>query len=105
MGRNKHISGPDKEDIVYYSIFNEISMNPKAPAFPAEFGPQGERSGLTIRDYIAIEAMKSIVTASYENTVSFQKVADAEKQSITALIAQASYDMADILIAESNKKK
>lgn len=59
-------------------------MNPKARVFPGN-----ESEGLTIRDYIAIEAMKSLISFKHLGSVD---------------CARQAYIYADVLIAQSNKK-
>ena len=56
--------------------------------------------GFTIRDYIAIEAMRAILTG---NLVSIGCVTLTEENRL-GLISKRAYQYADALIAESNKK-
>lgn len=69
-------------------------MNPNKPAFPYEMSSQ---SGITIRDYIAIEAMKAIITANPKKN---PLIKIPEEKQVTTL----AYIFSDALIAESNKK-
>ena len=73
-------------------------MNPKSQH--ADF-PDGS---VTVRDYIAIEAMKSYI--EIHNWISIEKVKLGLEPDVVdhAVISQESYVMADALIAESNKK-
>jgi hypothetical protein len=70
-------------------------MNPNAPAFSNPLDRVGV-TGLTIRDYIAIEAMKGLIP-----TANIHGVGEKEIQKD---VARFSYQFADALIAESNKK-
>lgn len=76
-------------------------MNPNAPAFAnSSLGAEG--NGLTIRDYIAIEAMKALLIDSEHTDRLFSSVGPKEaKQAICEL----AFSFADALIAESNKKQ
>ena len=68
-------------------------MNQKALAFPNPTRSDSE-PGLTVRDYIAIEAMKGILS----NAGSKLNLLNDRHE-----IAAASYLIANALIAESNK--
>lgn len=57
---------------------------------------EGKNSGINIRDYIAIEAMKGLLS----NTISMR---DLKEHAIHQLLSEESYRYADALIAESNK--
>lgn len=72
-------------------------MNPKATAFSGQFGV-----GLTIRDYIAIEAMKGLI--SNPRTMEILAPESPLKDNIFSKVTEIAYIMADTLIVESNKK-
>lgn len=79
-------------------------MNPNKPFYPQiHLGNGGSgisepQNGISIRDYIAIEAMKAIITKSPLSI--FEK---GDLKSCEGVVNGA-YDYADALIAESNKK-
>lgn len=68
-------------------------MDPKHPAFPVhpDIADANYHKGLTIRDYIAIEAMKAII-ASHPDI------------RLPGRVSEDAYMFADSLITESNKK-
>lgn len=80
-------------------------MNPKAPVFPSEKGQQLNgvgyvpATGLTIRDYIAIEFYKAILS-----DIEYHKKFSSVLMVNPRYFAELSYSHADALIAESNKK-
>lgn len=81
-------------------------MDPYDSAFA---GPGGisNHPGLTIRDYIAIEAMKSLI--SNQNDYKIPEITDERLDNVyleirRGQISAQAYRFADALIAEGNKK-
>lgn len=70
-----------------------MKPNDSAYPLPEQRGKHNVEFGLTIRDYIAIEAMKALIPSA-EN-----KFLDA-----TVTVSKRAYEYADMLIMESNKK-
>lgn len=72
-------------------------MNPKSPVFPNEGWDElnKEKNGISVRDYIAIEAMKALIPV-----VESQVERTGERFSVS----EQAYIYADALIVESNKK-
>ena len=68
------------------------------PAFPfPDSASPIEHPGMTVRDYAAIEAMKPLLQGSKTNDMSmFPQLAE--------IIAKRSYQMADAMIAERNRR-
>ncbi len=73
-------------------------MQPNAPVYPEKDMMGIYSSGITIRDHIAIEAMKALITSG---TYLGKGTAENPARDLTAAHA---YLFADALIAESNKK-
>ena len=73
-------------------------MNNSTPAFPCKNYPKVEEQfGMTIRDYFAAKAMQAKIQTSSSPAWILSK--DDE-----ALLAEASYSMADAMIAQRNRK-
>lgn len=68
-------------------------MNPNKPFFPVTEDLGTDYQGISTRDYIAIEAMKSVIEARFLPNVEPHR----------DFVARIAYEFADALIAESNK--
>ncbi len=83
-------------------------MNPNDKAFPTqEFYDEklvGVKDGLSVRDYIAIEAMVALIHRVNKDPAKYAEVASELGTTITAKVAAVAYVYADALVAESNKK-
>lgn len=75
-----------------------MSKETGGPAFPVmdECEQYGQHYGLTIRDYTAIKAMQGLVAGSMADGSPWDVA-------VVGLIARASYDMADAMLAERAK--
>lgn len=82
-------------------------MNPNAPICGGI--PKDENVnpiyafGLTIRDYIAIEAMKAVMHRTNQNIKSTLESANALGIKVEQAVSEIAYIYADALIAQSNK--
>lgn len=78
-------------------------MNPKNSAFPIEHDMYGStQDGISIRDYIAIEVLKGIISNSTEGFQSMiSKVAEKRELITEEYLAKLAYVQADALIKES----
>ncbi len=78
-------------------------MNPRLPFFPYSHANGNFTNGISIRDYIAIEAMKAMITASHFGCDPDVMLPLADIR-FGAVISKKAYGYAEALIAESNKK-
>jgi hypothetical protein len=77
-----------------------IAVGPDGVAFPGHYGPN---AGMSLRDWLAGQAIAGAVNASAETLGLFASLAEKQGRESPEIVASLAYELADAMIAERGK--